>query len=289
VEGAIEKEELALQNSKESALVSEEARLLKRWLSKGVSGMAVNVILLAGAANNGPLKEISPVTNEALIDIGGKPMIQYVLNALGQSTEVNRVVIVSPPGEIEPHVTGAKLEFVPSAGSIVDNIVAAARILPVDEQILIATCDIPLINGEMIDGLIRLCRQRPADLYYPIVEKGLGEQKYPVVKRTYVHLREGTFTGGNLFLVNPAVIERTAPKVRGFLDYRKNPLKLAGLLGLSFLFRYLVLKNLKLKELESKVSQMWGIDGAVILCPWPEVGIDVDKPSDLQLARAVLL
>jgi 2-phospho-L-lactate guanylyltransferase (CobY/MobA/RfbA family) len=50
-----------------------------------------------------------------------------------------------------------------------------------------------------------------------------------------------------------------------------------------------VLKNLRLTELEKKVSEMWGLEGAVIICPWPEIGIDVDKPSDLQLARAILL
>lgn len=252
--------------------------------------MAVNVILLAGAANTGPLKDVSLVPNEALIDIGGKPMVQYVIDGLRQSSEVERILVVSPPGELEPYVTGTNLEFVPSTGSIVDNILSASRLLPKDQQILIATCDIPLINGEIIDGFIALCKENPdRDLYYPIVEKNVGEQKYPVVKRTYVKLREGTFTGGNLFLVNPQVIESTAPKVRRFLDYRKNPLKLAGLIGFSFLVRYLILKNLNLKELEQKVSDMWSLKGAVIICPWPEVGIDVDKPSDLQLARAVLL
>ncbi len=251
--------------------------------------MAVNVILLAGAANTGPLKDVSPASNEALIDIGGKPMVQYVIDGLRQSSEVKRIVVVAPPGELEPHVKGDNLEFVPSTGVIVDNIVAASRVLPKDEQILIATCDIPLITGEMIDGFLGLCRKKPAQLYYPIVEKSVGEAKYPVVKRTYVNLQEGTFTGGNLFLVEPSIIERVAPKVRKFLDYRKSPLKLAGLLGYSFLFRFLLLKNLKLYELEQKVSDMWEIEGAVIVCPWPEIGIDVDKPSDLQLARAVLL
>lgn len=251
--------------------------------------MAVNVILLAGAANTGPLKDVSPVTNEALIDIGGKPMVQYVIDGLRQSKEVKRIAIVAPPGELEPHVTGENLEFVPSAGHIIDNIVNAYRVLPKDEQLLIATCDIPLINGEIIDGLIALCRQKAADIYYPIVEKNVGEQKYPYVKRTYVNLREGVFTGGNLFLVNPAVVEATAPRARAFLDYRKKPLKMVTLLGVSFLLRYLLFRNLTLAELEKKVSDMWALRGAVVICPWPEVGIDVDKPSDLQLARAVLL
>lgn len=251
--------------------------------------MAVNVILLAGAANTGPLKDVSPATNEALIEIGSKPMIQYVIDGLRQSREVRRIAIVAPPGEIEPHVTGDNLEFVPSAGHIIDNIVNAARVLPKDEQILIATSDIPLIKGDVIDGLIALCRQKPADIYYPIVEKSVNEAKYPFVKRTYVTLREGIFTGGNLFLVNPAVIESTAPKARAFLDFRKAPLKMAGLLGFTFILRYILFKNLTLQELEAKVSSMWGLRGAVVVCPYPEVGIDVDKPSDLQLARAALL
>ncbi|HEY3369035.1 MAG TPA: NTP transferase domain-containing protein [Symbiobacteriaceae bacterium] len=250
--------------------------------------MAVNVILLAGAANTGPLKEVSTATNEALIEIGGKPMVQYVVDALRQSKEVDRIVIVAPPGELEPHVKGDRLEFVPSAGHIIDNVLVAARTLPRDVQLLLATSDIPLITGDMIDGLVALCRQKPADLYYPIVERTMGEHKYPNVKRTYVNLREGVFTGGNLFLVNPEIVEGVAPRARKFLDYRKNPAKMVTLLGLSFLLRYMVLKNLTLKELEAKVSSMWAIHGAVIICPWPEVGIDVDKPSDLQLARAVL-
>ncbi|HYF93104.1 MAG TPA: NTP transferase domain-containing protein [Symbiobacteriaceae bacterium] len=251
--------------------------------------MAVNVILLAGAANTGPLKDVSPATNEALIDIGGKPMVQYVIDGLRQSKEVKRIVIVAPPGELEPHVTGENLEFVPSGGHIIENILNAYRVLPKDEQLLIATSDIPLITGEIIDGLIALCREKPADLYYPIVEKSVGEKKYPYVKRTYVNLKEGVFTGGNLFLVNPALVESTAPKARAFLDYRKKPMKMVTLLGFSFLLRYLLFHNLTLAELEQKVSTMWGLRGAVIICPWPEVGIDVDKPSDLQLARAVLL
>lgn len=251
--------------------------------------MAVNVILLAGAANTGPLKDVSPVSNEALIDIGGKPMVQYVIDGLRQSKEVQRIAIVAPPGELEPHVRGENLEFVPSTGHIISNILAAARTLPKDQELLIATSDIPLINGEIIDGLIALCRQKPADLYYPIVEKGVGESKYPYVKRTYVSLREGIFTGGNLFLVNPAVVESVAPRAYKFLDYRKNPMKMVTLLGLGFLLRYLIFKNLTLTELEAKISNMWAIRGAVVVCPWPEVGIDVDKPSDLQLARAVLL
>lgn len=250
--------------------------------------MAVNVILLAGAANTGPLREVSPAPNEALVEINGKPMVQYVIDGLNESQEVRRIVVVAPPGEVEPHVTGRNLEFVPSRHHIVDNILEALKVLPQDEEFLVVSCDVPLITGEIIDNLVALCRRTPAELYYPIVEKSVAEARFPHVKRTYVTLREGTFTGGNIFLGHPRIAQKVAARVRDFLNFRKSPLKMMGLLGWGFTFRYLVLKNLTLKELEQKVSSMFDIKGAVVVAPWAEVGVDVDKPSDLELMRAIL-
>jgi 2-phospho-L-lactate guanylyltransferase (CobY/MobA/RfbA family) len=40
--------------------------------------------------------------------------------------------------------------------------------------------------------------------------------------------------------------------------------------------------------LEQKVSDMLDLKGAVVVAPWPEVGVDVDKPSDLELVRSIL-
>lgn len=250
--------------------------------------MAVHVIVLAGAANGGPLREVSPAPNEALVEINGKPMIQYVIDALQEARSIGRIVIVAPPGEVEPHVSGQDLEFVPSRGNIVDNILEALKVLQPKAPFLVVSSDVPLITGKIVDDLIVLCQQRPADLYYPIVEQKVAEARYPGVRRTYVKLREGTFTGGNVFLVNPAIVDRVAPKIRAFLDYRKSPLKMVSLLGWGFTLRYLLLRDLSLRELEEKVSRMLDINGAVVVCPWPEVGIDVDKPSDLGLVQALL-
>ncbi len=250
--------------------------------------MAVNAILLAGAPNTGPLREVSSATNEALVEINGKPMVQYVIDALEQAKEVSRIVVVAPPGEVEPHVTGRNLEFVPSGNSIVENVLEALRVLPRDEEFMTVSCDVPLITGQIVDELVTLCHQKPAELYYPIVERSVAEAAFPHVKRTYVTLREGVYTGGNIFIGHPSIAERSAAKVHQFLTYRKSPLKMLGVIGWWFAFRYMVLKNLNLQELEAKVSELLHLKGAVVVCPWPEVGVDVDKPSDLELMRSVL-
>lgn len=253
----------------------------------GLTDMRVNAIVLCGAPNTGALRESDPAPNEALIPIAGRPMVQFVIDGLRESGRVGRILLVAPPGVLEPHLHGEDLEFVPARGHMVDNVLAAVERLPLDEKVLIASCDIPLINGQIVSGWIDLCARREADLYYPVVERSVADDRFPGVRRTYVTLKEGTFTGGNLFLANPAMVAPCAPRVRRFMDYRKSPIKLAGLLGWTFIFRLLT-KSLRLLELEAKVSQVWGLHGAVVVCPYPEVGIDVDKPSDLQLARTAL-
>lgn len=249
--------------------------------------MAVNAIVLCGAENSGPLRDVDPAPNEGLITIGGRPMVQYVLDGLRQSSRIGRILLVAPPDVVGPRVHGDGIELVPPTGHIIDNVMAAVRRLPGDQKVLIATSDIPLITGRVIDGFLDLCSAREADLYYPVVERSVAEAQYSGVRRTYVHLREGTFTGGNLFLANPAIADAVAPRIRAFLDQRKHPVRMAAILGWGFVLR-LALRTLSLYELERKISELWGVRGAVIVCPYPEVGIDVDKPSDLELARVAL-
>jgi hypothetical protein len=45
---------------------------------------------------------------------------------------------------------------------------------------------------------------------------------------------------------------------------------------------------LEVTEIEARVEEILGMKGAGILSLYPEIGVDVDKPSDLALARALL-
>lgn len=256
-------------------------------LIRGTS-MKVNAVVLAGREPGDALGHEGHVSSKALIDINGKPMIKYVVEGLAASPAVQQIVVVGPRRDLEPVVAGPRVSVVEDGGrNLIDNLCIAARELPGDMPMLVSTSDIPLITGPIIDAYLELCSQYDADVYYPIVERAVNEEKYPLVRRTYATLLEGTFTGGNVVLVHPAVIEATAPKVIAFMDNRKNVVRLALLLGISFLLK-LVLKRLSIPELEHRVSRLWDLRAKAVVCPFPEIGIDVDKPSDLQLARAAL-
>ncbi len=251
--------------------------------------MKVDAVVLAGSRNNSRLKILSRVDCEAFISIGDFLMIDYVVNAILGAERVGRVAVVGPVELLEEHFGNTKnLLFTPPGETMLQSMHKGMNKLNTDRHVLVATADIPLITSEAIDEFIKLCQQKDnADLYYSIISREVSEGKYPEVQRTYVHLREGTFTGGNLFLIKPGIVPRCLSKGEELVRLRKSPLALSRKIGLIFILKFL-LRRLSLRDAEDKFSQLLNIKGVGVISPHPEVGIDVDKPSDLELVRRVL-
>ncbi|GAW91652.1 nucleotidyltransferase family protein [Calderihabitans maritimus] len=252
--------------------------------------MKIDAVVLAGNIGGSKLAECSETESEALIEIGNRFMVDYVVAALKKSSKIGRIIVVGPVVELtelykeEPDIT-----VVSPGKTAVETLKKGVRALNAEGMVLVATCDIPLITAEAIDDFLSLCEKRPgADLYYPIVAKESNEKQFPGVKRTYVKLKEGTFTGGNLFLVNSRIIEPCSAKAEEIVSLRKKPLALCRLIGPGFVLKFL-LKRLSIKDAEEHFSKLLGIKGVGVISSYPEVGIDVDKPSDLELVRKVLI
>lgn len=244
-----------------------------------------DAIILAGGENSKGLDRCSPYIYEALIEVGGKPMVTFVAQALAASGQVDRIFVLGPAAELAGCGFPAGTHVLPGGPTIIETIRLGMRALGHSRKVLVATADIPLLTAEAVNDFLAQAAGVEADLYYPIVPKEVNERHFPGNKRTYVRLKEGTFTGGNLFLVNPGIVEQCAQVAEKFIAERKNPLALCSMLGWSFVLRFL-LGILCLKDVEVRVSELLGVRGAVVQSPFPELGIDVDKPSDLELVRA---
>lgn len=246
----------------------------------------MDAIILAGSPNNGPLRGCSDEHYEALIKIDGKPMIRYVVDALLECGEINRIA-VSGPAELKDIFHENRLRFSESEGTVIGNTIKALAMVDHTQPVLIATCDIPLLTAKAVEDFVRLSSGGKADFYYPIVSMEGVDRLFPEVKRTSVKLIEGTFTGGNLFIVNPDIILRCAARAQEFINCRKSPLKLSRLLGLKFVFK-LLMNRLSIPELEEKVAQLFGISVKAVITTFPEIGIDIDKPSDYEIIAKYL-
>ena len=250
--------------------------------------MKIDALVLAGGMNNDVLWQTSGVREEALIPIGDRVMVEYVVKALRGSDQIGRIALVGPVAplqhlfEHEPDILHA-----PPGETVIESAANGLAVLKAREWLLVATADIPLITSAAIEDFLQSCFAREADFFYAIVPKEANEAKFPGVQRTYVHLREGTFTGGNIFLVRPELALDCLKRGVDIVRLRKKPVGLARLIGWGFIIKFL-LKRLTTAEAERCFSKLLGLRGLAVSSPYPEVGVDVDKLSDLELVRQVL-
>ncbi|PYE48407.1 nucleotidyltransferase family protein [Deinococcus yavapaiensis] len=241
-----------------------------------------NAVVLGGGDPLDPLAQAHGVPVKALLDLGGEPMGRIVLRTLRESGRVSRVAYVGP-------LHGDMTEFVdlnlPDSGTLLGNLEAGVRALGEQAMVLVVTGDVPLMTPQMLRDV--LDGAPSASLVYPVVPKDACEAAFPGVKRTYARLKDGTFTGGNVFLLDPKLIEAFLPKLRQLLALRKKPFALARLIGVDVLFRLLI-GTLSIAQLESRVSKILGVPARALVTRHAAIGTDVDKEEDVTLARRYL-
>lgn len=242
----------------------------------------MHAIVLAGQPNQGLLKAMSGVEYEAEILVGGRPMADWVLDALWAAPSVSSIGMVGPASLGRDGVILA-----PMTGDLFGNILNGLTTVPAgEERVLFVTSDIPWITPGALEAFLKGAPD-DADVVYPVIPKEAAERRFPGTKRTYVRLREGTVTGGNLFLARVASVGRLKERAEVLLAHRKAPLKLARDVGLGLLLR-LITGRLSLPQAEDRVGSLLGIRGRAIMFPYAEAGVDVDKPEDLALAEREL-
>lgn len=244
--------------------------------------MKVEAIILAGALNNGKLADVSKETYEALIPVEGRPMIEYVIEALGRSATIKGITVVGPVEAMKSSGFGHGIRLVQSDGKMFENLSIGVEHARSTDPVLIVTSDIPLIHPQAIDDFVTRCLAVDADIHYPIITKSVSESQFPGVRRTYVPLKGGVFTGGNIALIRPEVVPACRDTISQAIAMRKNPWKLSRLLGFKFIIK-LMFKQLTLAEIERRVESILGFKGVGIETDHPEIGIDIDKPEDFEL------
>lgn len=238
-----------------------------------------NAVVLGGGDPGDPFAQAHGQKVKALIELHGQPMAAYVLRALRDSGMVGQIAYVGPT---TPEIDALIDIRVTDRGSLLGNLEAGIAALPQTARVLVATADIPMLTGEQVRDVLQAA---PADaaLVYPVVRREDCEAAYPGVKRTYAKVRDGTFTGGNLFLLDPALVGQFLPRLKEILAARKAPLKLAAIIGPGILLKLLT-GRLTVRDLEEKISATLHVPARALITPHAAIGTDVDKDSDLQLA-----
>jgi len=225
------------------------------------------------------LYEISQGGNKALIDLCGKPMIQWVLDALSGSALIDSVIIVGLPPDISL-TCKHPLTFIENQGDMIENVRAGAEAIikkdPTAQITLLISSDIPAITSEMIDWMVKAVDNQPYDIFYSVVDRNVMEKRYPGSKRTYVRLKDIELCGGDIHALRPSIACQNNPLWDRILAARKNPLMQAWLVGIDTLF-FFITRQLNLEKAAIFLSKKLGIKGKAVVLPFAEMGMDVDK------------
>jgi adenosylcobinamide-phosphate guanylyltransferase len=119
--------------------------------------MDVTALLMAGGRGT----RLNILGEKPLLEIGGKPMIQRVLEALRDATKVKDIVVVAskhtPQTAAFAQKQGLKVFQAPGKGFCLDANYAIRRLRL--DKVLTICADLPLITGEFIDKVITFYEQ----------------------------------------------------------------------------------------------------------------------------------
>jgi len=246
--------------------------------------MTIDAVVMAG----GDGAVIDPSYRfKGLLPIAGKPMVQWVAEALREAETVGEIAVVVPTAERLGAWANDVGKIVVSDGSFVENIVAGVVAFRGDRRVLLTTGDIPAITPQAIDDFVRAGLATQADAVYPLVSEDVMLSQFPGSKRTFVRLATGPVTGGNMMLIDPETIMANQEIGGRIFDTRKSPVAMARVIGMRFVAR-LLLGRLTVVEVEHKIGQLIGGTGAAVYTTHASIGADVDKPADVVVAERVL-
>lgn len=234
-----------------------------------------------------PLYAYSHGDSKALIDVAGKPMVQWVLDALGDAKSVDNVLLIGLSAK--NGLTCKKpIYYISNQGRMLANVVAgvhkALELNEKTEYVLIVSSDIPALKAEMVDWLVETCMQTRDDLYYGICPKEVMEKRFPNSKRTYTHLKDMDVCGADINMSHVRMATEHLDMWEQLIGNRKSPLKQARIIGLGTLLA-LFTRRLTLEDAIRRVCERIGIRGRAIVWPYAEACMDVDKPHQLELMR----
>jgi GTP:adenosylcobinamide-phosphate guanylyltransferase len=252
----------------------------------------MDAIVIAGGIPQpeDPLYTYSNGDAKALIDVAGKPMVQWVFDALGEAVHVDNVIAVGLSAK--SGVTCRKpIHFLPNQGRMLSNIVAGVhQSLELDRRnkyVLVVSSDIPTLKGAMVDWLVEAAMQTKDDVYYGVCPREVMEKRFPGSKRTYTKLKDMEVCGSDINISHVRMATEHLDMWEQLIGNRKSPLRQAGIIGFGTLFSLLT-GRLSLEDAVNRVGKRIGIKGRAIVWEHAEPCMDVDKPHQLELLRADL-
>lgn len=148
-----------------------------------------------------------------------------------------------------------------------------------NDRIIFIASDLPFLDGDSINKLIE--ESAGNGIYYPVI----NEEDVPICFRkmkTFKKLNNIRYAGGNVIVGRARDFKKASPYAKKLIAHKKNPIKMAQVLGLQVLFG-LLSGVWGPKQLAQKITSKTGIGLHPFLTYDWRLAIDVDGWKDLQI------
>jgi molybdopterin-guanine dinucleotide biosynthesis protein A len=245
------------------------------------------VVVLAGGPHDELAARTPGAPNKAFVEIAGVTLVERTLRALRAAPSIGRIIVVAPPQMHGGNALALADECRTDGKRIRDSLRSGLADLPLDDDILVSTSDLPVLTVASVEDYIARAKSKNADLTYGCLEKRTHLAKFPEVPHTWAPLRDGTYCGTGFITIRPRVFPSLERFIEQLGQARKNPLHLARLFGFGVLLRF-ALRRLSIAQAEARASQVIGAPVRAVVSTYPEIGVNVDRISDIALAETLV-
>lgn len=248
----------------------------------------VTALLLAGRRPGvDPLARAVGVALKALIPVAGEPMVARVARTLLATPGIARVLVLTQDTDAIAAVLpdDPRIAVAPSQAGIARSVAAVAGSAAAPWPLLVTTADHALLTPATVAAF--LADAGSDDVAVGVVERRVLHARFPDNRRTWLKFGGGWWTGANLFRLNGPGALPLVDLWSGVEADRKKGWKLVARFGPWLLLRALT-RTISLPAAVAAAGQRIGVTARAVPLADPLAAVDVDKPSDLMLARAVL-
>lgn len=262
---------------------------------KPASSGAFHGLVLAGDRTLAdPVARAAGTSCKALSPVAGKPMVLWVLEALGGSASVSTRILCGPPRaaldaapELATDLAKGVWHWVEPKATPSESAAFALKSVPLHTPVLMTTADNVLLQADMVDFFAAAAERSGAELVVALAPYAEVMAVNPGRPRTALRFRDGSFCGCNLFAFKTPAARRAVDFWGRVGNDRKQPWRVVRLLGWYAVLRYLA-GRLTLEQALETLSRRLGVRISPVLMPFPEAALDVDTVSDLNYVQARL-
>ncbi|MDT9597937.1 NTP transferase domain-containing protein [Sphingosinicella rhizophila] len=239
-----------------------------------------------------PLAAEAGVTHKCLVPILGRPLIEYVLDALIAVPGLERIRVCIEPGAVEAvkRVAGASgergipVDYVPSAETITESAYASAE--GVEGPIVLTTADnVNLTPGAVLQMLQEI--EHGADAVVALASKSSVLASHPEAQRRFYEFSDDAYSNCNLYALAGRQALAMAETFREGGQFAKSPKRMIRAFGLIniLLLRF---RLISLSGAMKRLSRRFGGRVRAAVLADGRHAVDVDNERTYRIAKLIL-